>query len=78
MKKVNFIIESLRGINGQISSKRVVMYALVIAFLTVIFSNLYFGFKLDIGLQIQLCTAVGMALTYVFAEKKKDGKDITP
>lgn len=73
MKQASVFIQSLQGINGGISSKRIAMYAILATFITVVMANLFAGKKLDPGLQIQLCSALGVALTFVFFEKKKDG-----
>jgi hypothetical protein len=76
----NFIKGILTDKDGSLSSKRVVMFLLTIAFLVVSFINLWFGKNLDETLKNQLFYLLVYVISTVFGEnitglfKKPDPK----
>lgn len=69
---MNTIIKSLQDINDRISSKRVVMYTLLLLFVADVIGNQFFGYTLEAGLQIQLCSLLGGSIVLVFGEQAKE------
>jgi hypothetical protein len=65
------IIESLKDINGAISSKRVIMYAAFLLFGTEILANIFWCKTLDSSLQVQLFSLLLTCLGLVFGEQAK-------
>jgi hypothetical protein len=66
---VKFIKSVLTGANDTISSKRVVLFLLLITFLIVVFLNLFEGKNLSSTLSDQLFYLVIYALASVFGEQ---------
>lgn len=64
-------IESLKDINGCISSKRVIMYASFLLFAFEIISNIIWCKTLENSLQVQLFSLVLTCLGLVFGEQAK-------
>ena len=65
------ILESLKDINGCISSKRVIMYAAFVLFAIEIISNIFWCKTLENSLQVQLFSLVLTCLGLVFGEQAK-------
>jgi hypothetical protein len=65
------IIESLKDINGSISSKRVIMYAAFLLFATEIIANIFWCKTLENSLQVQLFSLLLTCLGLVFGEQAK-------
>lgn len=65
------LIESLKDINGCISSKRVIMYAAFLLFGTEIIANIFWCKTLENSLQVQLFSLVLTCLGLVFGEQAK-------
>jgi hypothetical protein len=80
----NFIKGILTGVDGGLSSKRVIMFAFVATFLIICFVNLFKGKTLSATLSDQLFYLVIYSLAAVFGEQitaifnKKAPVDVEP
>lgn len=66
---INFIKSILTGVDGGLSSKRVIMFAFVTTFLIICFVNLFKGNSLSATLSDQLFYLVIYSLAAVFGEQ---------
>lgn len=67
-----FIRSLFSDTNGSVSSKRTVMFALIVTFIIVIFVNLFTGRKITEVLQDQLFYLVIYSLAAIFGEQIAD------
>lgn len=69
---IRFIRAMLSGTDGEASSKRGIMFLLVITFLFVIIYNQQTGKDIDHDLKDQLYKLIGLIIILVFGEKAID------